>query len=275
VQEQSLRGLTDNIFRQLAVSEYVVFVDFKREQFANSAEYRGSLFTHQELAVAAFLDLEVLAFQEEGVRQLDGMIRFLQANAFRFDDRASLPQLVTAKVKERGWSPVWRKTLRLERDPTQFVDAESVDAYGRPAGVRRFFQGNVMNRHRSMVAAHAYVYLDRLVRVSDGEALPLKTIELKWAGYIYPNAVIRPGFPREFDCCWVHHDFPSQARFAVFADSPEYSPVINGPGQFHLRFTAVAERFEPQSLDLSLTLGTTIDEVRLVPADAARQPGNR
>jgi len=93
---------------------------------------------------------------------------------------------------------------------------------------------------------------------------------LKWAGYIYPNAVIRPGFPREFDCCWVHHDFPSQARFAVFADSPEYSPVINGPGQFHLRFTAVAERFEPQSLDLSLTLGTTIDEVRLVPADAAR-----
>src|SRR5262245_9119823 len=92
VQEQSLRGLTDNIFRQLADSEYVVFVDFKRERFENSTKHRGSLFSHQELAVAAFLRLDVLAFQEEGVRQLDGMIRFLQTNAFPFGDRASLPQ---------------------------------------------------------------------------------------------------------------------------------------------------------------------------------------
>src|SRR5438477_12554495 len=74
VQEQTLRGLKENIFEQLAKSEYFVFVDFKREQLANSGPpiHRGSLFSHQELAVASYLDIDLMAFQESGGKHDDG-----------------------------------------------------------------------------------------------------------------------------------------------------------------------------------------------------------
>src|SRR5579859_2083065 len=69
VGEQSLRGLKENLFEQLSRSEYFVFVDFKRERLDSKDIHRGSLFSHQELAVASFLEIEVLALQEQGVRQ--------------------------------------------------------------------------------------------------------------------------------------------------------------------------------------------------------------
>src|SRR5438552_16045162 len=51
VEEQTLRGLKENIFSQLEKSEYFIFVDFKRERLmaADPAAHRGSLFAHQEL----------------------------------------------------------------------------------------------------------------------------------------------------------------------------------------------------------------------------------
>ena len=52
-QEQTLLGLRENIFWHLTTSEYFLFIDFIREQFANSPEHRGSLFSHQELAIAS------------------------------------------------------------------------------------------------------------------------------------------------------------------------------------------------------------------------------
>jgi hypothetical protein len=64
VGEQSLRGLKENIFGQLNRSEYFLFVDFKREPLGKTGFHRGSLFSHQELAVASFLEIDVLAFQE-------------------------------------------------------------------------------------------------------------------------------------------------------------------------------------------------------------------
>jgi hypothetical protein len=266
VQEQTLRGLVENIFGRLAASEYLVFVDFKREQFANSPEHRGSLFSHQELAVAAFLELDVVAFQESGVRQLDGMVRFVQANAIRFSDRSTLPDLVAHELQKRGWRSDWRRTLKLERDPSQSADFDAVDQAGHPAGCRRFFHGVVYNQHRSLVAAHTYVYLDRITHLGNANETPLKTIELKWAGYTFPNAVVRPGTKREFDCCWIHHDHPSTANFNVFSDSTMWTPVIHGPGKFILRFTAVADRFAPESIDMLLTLGASLGDARLVPA---------
>jgi len=155
----------------------------------------------------------------------------------------------------------------LERDPDQFADADTLDQRGQAAGRwRRFFHAGVVNRHRSLVAAHTYVYLDHLVRVHDSVEIPTRTIELKWAGYVFPNAVVRPGTTRLFDCCWLWHDSPSKAYFNAFADSTDYMTVVEGPGVFHLRFTALADRFDAQSLDLVLTLGMRLDEARLVPA---------
>ena len=52
-QEQSPKGIKENIFWRLDESEYLIFIDFKREQLV-SGEYKGSLFSHQELAIATY-----------------------------------------------------------------------------------------------------------------------------------------------------------------------------------------------------------------------------
>ena len=81
VQEQTFQGLKENIFARLRNSEYFVFVDFKREKPGRSQHCRGSLFSHQELAMASLFEIDVAAFQERGVKPLDGLIQLLQVNA--------------------------------------------------------------------------------------------------------------------------------------------------------------------------------------------------
>ena len=132
VTEQTLRGLKEHIFEQLRKSEYFVFVDFKRERLDDTEQRRGSLFAHQELAIASFLDIEVLALQENGVKRMDGLVQFLQTNAIAFTDRHTLPNVVADKIQERGWSPKWRNELVLEREPQQFSDAPQSCKLGRP-----------------------------------------------------------------------------------------------------------------------------------------------
>src|SRR5438874_9303687 len=57
VQRQSLRSLRENIFEHLRDAEYFLFVDFPREELipldGTQHERRGSLFSHQELAIAS------------------------------------------------------------------------------------------------------------------------------------------------------------------------------------------------------------------------------
>jgi hypothetical protein len=205
VREQTLRGLKENIFEQLAKSEYYIFVDFKREELANTAPpvCRGSLFSHQELALASYLQIPVLAFQELGVKQDDGIICFLQANATSFTDRSLLPNVIADIVQERGWDPHWRNELVLERRnelvlervPKQFVDATRVEQP--PGQGPRYFQGrffhiDVWNRHRDRTATNCYVYLAKAINLNAGNGIPLRTVEFKWAGYVLPNAHILP-----------------------------------------------------------------------------------
>lgn len=260
VDEQTLLGLTENIFARLASSEYFVFVDFKREQLANSADCRGSPFSHQELAIASFLKLEVLAFQERGVR-LDGMMRLLQVNCIPFANRQELPAMVMDSVPKRGWRSDWRNELSVERDQDRDSELKKIGKYEK--GTRNVFAATVRNCHNRRPAAHTFIYLDHIEAEAGGSVPPLRTVELKWLGYDFPNALIRPSASRSFECCWIDPQQPSVANFNVFTDKDEYRTHIQGPGRFRLRYTALAENFSPASLDLELVLGNAIEDVAL------------
>ena len=83
VEEQTLKGMKENIFRRLSESEYFIFIDFKRERlfklkngsFDDTGKHRGSLFSHQELAIATFLDVKPLLFREKEVKEDDGILK--------------------------------------------------------------------------------------------------------------------------------------------------------------------------------------------------------
>jgi len=263
VQEQTLRGLKENIFEQLSKSEYFVFVDFKREPLdPSSGVHRGSLFCHQELAIASYLEIPVLAFQESGVKTNDGILGLIQANATPFQDRHLLPNVIGDEVNRRkDWNPRWRNELVLERDSTQYSRTLLQD--GRWCW---FFHVGVRNRHRRKTARDCYAYLEKATRLDPKTEIPVKQVEFRWAGYSQPNAHIFPGKVRAFDAFYILEDFPLQLQFNVFATGTDFLPRIGGEGRYELEYSVVSENFPEATASFVLTLDSSLDRTTLVQA---------
>lgn len=255
VEQQTLRALIENIFKQLESSEYFIFIDFKREKIIHSSNeeiHRGSLFCHQELAIAAYLEIPFIAFHEKGVKTEDGIMRFLQGNSIPFSDRHLLPSAIADKV-QNNWNPSWKNQLCFYRDPNEFSD--------RPPN--RFFHICVKNLHMHKPAINCYVYLKELFDRRNNVSLPLETIELKWAGYTYPNASIDPGGVRYFDAIWVSHEKPSDIKFKTFADSKRFEPKINEIGEYELTFSVISGNYQPITDKFLLNVGQNLDDIKL------------
>lgn len=267
VEEQTLRGLKENIFAQLERSEYFVFVDFKRESLAETYPlvHRGSLFSHQELALASFLEIPVVAFQEKGVKYDDGILRFIQTNATEFTDRHLLPNVIADQVQKRYWDPQLRNEVVLEREPNQYVDAQ----LGSTQKIGRFFHLSIRNLHPRKTATNCYVYLEKATKLNPRAEIPLNTIELKWAGYVLPNAHVSPGSARRADAFWIHHDEATVLRFNVFSDSTEFIPQIQGEGEYELIYSIVSDNFPAARMSLYLKLAASLEHTTLIAASGA------
>ncbi|MCP8317080.1 MAG: hypothetical protein H3Z52_03660 [archaeon] len=260
VEEQTLKGVKENIFSQLETSEYLIFIDFKREKlFTRSGEevYRGSLFSHQELAVASFLDIPFIAFQEKGVKSDDGILKFVQANCIQFTNRHTLPNVIADYINQQGWNPHWKNELVLERDEKEYTDATVVKT-GRDA---RYFHIEVRNLHRRKLASNCYAYLESIKDLSTGRQTTLETIELKWKGYVLPNATILPSSSRYFDAFFIFHNSPTKPHFNLFTDFTGYIPQINGPGDFEFNYAIVSENFRTARAKFRLHLGERLENV--------------
>jgi hypothetical protein len=274
VEEQTLRGLKENIFRQLETSEYFIFVDFKREELiargtpqSIDSVCRGSLFSHQELAIASYLDIPLLAYQERGTKKDDGILRFLQANAIEFTDRNLLPNVIADEVQRRGWNPNARNELILERPQGQYVDAQ---VFGTQI-VRRFYYVDVRNLHPRQTARNCYVYLEKVINRDQRVEIPFGSVELKWAGYTLPNAHILPQKVRPFDALYIPLATPAQVGFNAFSDSTLFGrPIIAVAGQYELRYAVVSDNFPIARCSVVLTLSSTLERTRLEPNDPPR-----
>jgi hypothetical protein len=260
VQEQSLKGVKENIFKQIKTSEYFLFIDFKREKikqgYFQRAIHRGSLFSHQELALASYLEMPLIAFQENGVKTDDGIMKFIQANCKAFTNRQKLTDLVMQEI-EKQWSPNWKNQLCLKISP-KYSDAMI------PRDVQaRFYHIIVKNHHRSKIATNCYAYLESAKQQNNSANIPLKTIELKWAGYILPNAMITPHSTRFFDAFFISHTNPSGLQCNVFADSTEYIPRIQGPGDFEVTYAVVSENFPVARATFKVHIGNKLEDITL------------
>lgn len=261
IQEQTLRGLKENIFSQLTTSEYFLFVDFPREKFADSSERRGSLFSHQELAIASYLDLPVIAFQQKAVKPLDGMLGILQANAVPFDDAKKLPEMVRQQVNKAGWRADWKNALAIRRTPAEFDDARIVNQPGQPNA--RFFHLTVENLNPYKPAVNCTAYVEGIRDLRTNLPVAFRTAELKWAGYVLPSVAIMPASSRELDAFFVLHDNPLIMHFNCFTDSGYFMRPICGPGQFRLDYLIVSENFPQARISVTATVGNTIADATL------------
>jgi hypothetical protein len=265
VAEQTLRGLRENIFEQLRKSEYFLFVDFKRELLLRPEPRgslgsiarrllirdqvcRGSLFSHQELAIASFLEIAVLAFQEKGVKTTDGLLQFLQTNCIPFTDKNTLPSLVAELVKQRGWDPSWRNELILEASPPVIT------------ATFKAFHVRVRNRHREKLAVNCFAYMESAIKLPSTK-IPLETIEFKWAATRLPSVSIAAGGTRLFDAFFIKSAHPNNVLFQVLTDTAGYIPQLPPElGKYELSYIVRAENFPETRARFILDLCSALTE---------------
>ncbi len=264
--EQTLKGLRENIFWNLETAEYFLFVDFRREQLANSAEYRGSLFTNQELGVASYLDIDVIVLRQKGVKREDGLMRFLQANAVEFENLDQVPELVSKRVVEAGWQPGWKRHLRLALCDPLFTDAVAQD--GR---LNRFFHLSVHNEHYRRPALMCSATVESIEEVQMARQIPSRPVELHWAGSSEQFVTVAPGRSREVDLGFIPHGDPTRFVFNSFSTGTQYMPPLVGPGWFHVAYIVTSSNFPSARCLVRLTIGSHVahGEVELLESGSA------
>ena len=274
VEEQTLKGLKENIFQKLSESEYFIFIDLKRERlfrlkngrFKDTGKHRGSLFSHQELAIATFLDIdldiEVLLLREKDVKEDDGILAFLQGNCIEFADRHLLPDVVAEKIRERKWNTNWRNELILERDERGFQDLK-VRPNNTPA---RFFHIKVKNLHQHKIARDCVAYLERIENLLTGEAKPLELAEFKWKGVTTPRVAIPPNKPRYLDAFHMYYVTPTTVYLAINHTIVDYTGyyqdyTLIGPSTYALTYVVFSENFSPARATFRLNIGHQLDDI--------------
>ena len=256
--EQSLRALRENLFPRLTDAEYFLFIDFRRERL-ESGDYRGSLFSNQELAIASYLDKDFLGFQEAGAER-GGLIAHLQGNCKRFSSRDDLPNLVLSEIRNRR-EPNWQNRWHVELNDKLYAD-EPFDELGT---LGRFFHLRVTNRHRHRTAWNCLAYIRSVIDNTSGKPIDFESVELKWAGYVFPTATIAPRGWRPLDAFWISHADPQRFQFRCFADWTGAIPQIQRPS-VTLTYEVVSDSMPGHTVSLTVRLAEQLADVTVVPA---------
>ncbi len=249
VEQQNLQGLTASIFQELRNAEYFVFVDFRREELPTSdgtRKFRGSLFSHQELAIATYREVQAVVLRESGV-ELSGISRYIQENATQFTVREHLPAIVSDEVRRRGWDPHWRDELSLSDEHPYYDEAQRI-WHGQRYPTRSWHIP-VMNRHKTKAAINCYAHLSDIVDLTSNQPVPVETIEVKWSGSTIPSALIPPKRRRSIDAFhvedWTRIRRAESRRigFNFFADWSGAYPQLEASREYELTYSVISENF--------------------------------
>jgi len=241
----SLEALTENIFRHLKNSEYFVFIDFKREELPNG-KFRGSVFVNQEIAIAAFLEIETVGFHEAGVDR-EGVIEHLIANPIYFNDKADFLKKLEENTKE--WHPDWRNELSLKflRVAPNFQIQEGIFA--------DWYHLQVLNNHRNKYARNCVAYVLEIKNLDTGYNIDPGNFELVWAGTGLFQRHILPKRAAEVDAFLIIRGEDIIRFHPRPSTSSQYGMPALNKGTYLLTYLIVSENFEQVKRTFKLEFG--------------------
>lgn len=114
---QTIFEINSSIIKEIKDSDYYLFVNFRRErvgkrQFLRKRQFRGSLFSNQEFAIAYALGFErILVVNQKGIR-FEGMLRYIGCNTREFDGYDDCLAAIQQALDRAGWTPDYSRRLR-------------------------------------------------------------------------------------------------------------------------------------------------------------------
>jgi hypothetical protein len=269
LQAQSIQDINSGIMRELRRADYYVFIDFRREKVGVQNEtgvFRGSLFSHQELAIAYVLGFDsAIFFREDGVL-LEGFGAFLMTNATLFHDPATLPDLVAEAVRRRRWSPRYSRNLVLG----SLWWSEQPIQYGPLTG--RFLYVAVQNRRSDVAAPGVVARLASFQLEGDAVLRSPNRSPLKVTGQstVYQQT-IWPDDEGAFDLLCVDRKNGARVYLNNALDVAPTPILFERPGTHILHYEVLAPGFErvPFKVRLRLTASCADATAKVVGDDGA------
>ena len=247
LEAQSVQDINSGIIRELRRGDYYVFIDFKREALAEPSEFRGSLFSHQELAIAYATDFEhALFFRESGVA-LEGFAAFMASNATVFNERATVPALVAEAVYRRGWSPHYSRNLivgelRLTTELIQYRDLQG-----------RFLYADICNRRVDVGATGVVARLASLSIAGGAVQTSPNRSHLKVTGqHMAFEQTIWPSSHGAFDLLCVNAHRGSCVYLNNALDVLPTPALFDAVGEHRLHFEVLGHGFDRISFTVRL-----------------------
>ncbi len=269
IEAQSIQDVNSGIIHELKSADYYLFIDFRRETLLDAKVsreepvFRGSLFTHQELAIAHVLDFPHAIFLRQKGTELAGLGRYMLTNAKEFSCSTEVVGLVKRLVTERMWSSFYSRHLVI----TDFIRHESEENVNesRHDDYKEYhWLAFVANRRPDLRATRT---IARLVAVSDvsGEEIELhKKAQARLSWPVIMDGYVIGGNIHEVDL------LPGESEaFRAFVTRSGERPgclswdedvvhigygCIQGPGEYRVQYQVLAEGFPPLEFAVEINI---------------------
>jgi hypothetical protein len=258
VEEQTTKGLLNNVFNKISNSEYFLFIDFRRRKQHSSSSDR-SIYANQELAIAGYLDIDtIIAFQEKGLEP-EGMQKAamqLNPTIFTLGNEDEFVKDVCKEVNSK-WSSNWKNKL----DITEIVIHNDVPKIITEIenNVRKVYRGEakhyslrVSNLHKSKDAINCFGYIDSIYDLDKGSKIKTNLVEIKWEGTIIPNIKILHQNSRGLDAFYYFKNNPTTIWFSSFNDSPFNLQPISTTKNIKITYSVTSDNFHKTSKEVFL-----------------------
>lgn len=113
---QSIPEINSGIIGELKNSDFYLFINFCRESIGKDkrgqVEYRGSLFSHQEFAIAYALgfDDKILVVNQKGAKK-EGLLKYFGCNTEEFSDPDDCVVVVQHALNRANWQSDYSRRL--------------------------------------------------------------------------------------------------------------------------------------------------------------------
>lgn len=269
--ESTNETVLESVLKELEESEYILFIDFKDPQCPSKG---ASLYANQEFAVASYLKIPYIALAQKDIAR-DGIFSANLSHIEPFNDEQELFELIDQKIKtlKSGWKNRLNIKRKLNENTPVKCDyrVKIINGEKEENPSTTYYHVEVKNEHHKKIARNCYGYVTKIEKYPSGEKIynPLKTVELKWAGFLLPNSTINCQESRELDIFFLVEVNKKQILyFSTLTDSDEYKYFIEHKGNYAIEILVISDNFRPVKKTFYIHLGENSNEIIFTDNDA-------
>lgn len=262
IDAQSINDINNSIIWNLRTADFYIFIDLKREQVipfpGNNNNLRGSLFTHQELAMSYLLKFPEVIFLQHNDLPLEGVLKYILGNPKKFNNYDDAFKIIIDEINTRNWDPEFNRSFRVELLPLtnklSYKDHSTLDSSGKKVTRESYIlKVRVENKRIDLPAINTVARLE-VFQDSSGKLHKPDTTSLKWAGEQLYSKPIFETESAEFDAFAIADNNQLEIYLHSARDFYPRLPIINKAGQYSLFYSISAVGFPKCGLKIDIDL---------------------